>query len=132
MDRKTIKLIKGNATWVIGLAFLIGLCFFVYYWDKKRYPNNPDNGNDLYDSGCEFQDGNHSAMVKYYNPETNYSATYYLDVYVENCTVTQIIFPKGGWLDDSHISPTKLNRAGRTTIEDDEGREFTVQIDIEK
>ena len=81
-----------------------------------------------YEDEGEIEDGTHSATVHYYNPETGHTATYSLDVDVEDGEVYQINFPKGGWLDDSHISPTELED-GSATIIDDEGREFEVEID---
>lgn len=65
-------------------------------------------------------DGNHTASIDYYNPETGHQATY---------EVTEINFNNGGWLDDSHFSPTELNSDGNCEIEDDRGREYTVHID---
>jgi hypothetical protein len=79
--------------------------------------------------GCKFDDGMHDAMVDYYNPSTGHSATYSLEVEVENCEVTVIHFPSGGWLDDSHISPAELNEDGDAELEDEEGRTFSVHID---
>ncbi len=94
-----------------------------------------DSGNgrqageyDDYEVEDEIEDGTHSATVHYFNPETGHTATYSLDVDVEDGEVYQINFPKGGWLDDSHISPTELED-GSATIIDDEGREFEVEID---
>lgn len=78
---------------------------------------------------CGIDDGNHSASVDYYNPKTGHTATYDLDVDVVDCEVTEIKFNNGGWLDDSHISPTKLDSDGSCEIEDDGGRVYTVHID---
>ena len=84
-----------------------------------------DDDNDR----CKFDDGTHDATVDYYNPSTGHSATYTLEVEVENCEVTVIHFPNGGWLDDSHISPAELNEDGDAELEDEEGRTFSVHID---
>lgn len=60
---------------------------------------------------CGFADDSYTASVQYYNPDTDYSATYTLTVEVEDCEVVQINFPNGGWLDDSHITPAELNES---------------------
>ncbi|MBK7343902.1 MAG: hypothetical protein IPJ06_12905 [Saprospiraceae bacterium] len=55
-------------------------------------------------------------------------ATYTLDVEVEDGEVRQINFPKGGWLDETNISPEELED-GRATLRDEKGREYEVEID---
>lgn len=98
--------------------------------DEKDDDNEDDNEDDNdNDSGCRYSDGTHSATVYYYNPETGTRSTYTLDVEVENCEVTQIDFPNGGYLDDCHIEPTALDSDGDATVEDDKGRKFEVHID---
>ena len=94
-----------------------------------KYPKTkiyPFNKNDV--SFCRIEDGTHKAHVEYFNPETAYHAWYTLDVKVENCKVKQIDFPKGGWLDESHISPTLLDECGNATVEDDQGRIYDVDL----
>lgn len=80
-------------------------------------------------SNCGIDDGNHSASIDYYNPETGHQATYDLDVDVVDCEVTEINFNNGGWLDDSHFTPAELDSDGSCEIEDDRGRQYTVHID---
>ena len=96
----------------------------------SNYLSNSDNSDedDEENQVEEIEDGTHSATVQYYNPETGLMATYSLDVEVEDGEVRQINFPKGGWLDETHINPEKLED-GRTTLRDDRGREFEVEID---
>lgn len=77
---------------------------------------------------CGYEDGTYSATVEYYNPDTDYSNTYSLDVKVEGCEVVQINFPKGGWLDSDHITPAVLED-GKCTIEDENGRTYEVELD---
>jgi hypothetical protein len=88
-------------------------------FDDNAYQNESD---------CGIKDGNHGATVDYYNPDTGHEATYTLDVEVEDCHVVQINFPRGGWLDESHISPAEIDD-GHASIVDDEGREFEIEID---
>ena len=97
-----------------------------------------DDDEDVEDTDAEdgdddhhFKDGTHSATVEYYNPETGTQSTYTLDVEVENSEVTTIYFPKGGWLDDTHINSAEIDEDGSATLVDDEGREFEVQLDDE-
>jgi hypothetical protein len=94
------------------------------YSTKEKSEDEDRQTND-----CSFEDGTHSASVDYYNPNTGHSATYTLEVEVEDCEVTTIHFPNGGWLDDSHISPAELNEDGDAELEDEQGRTFSVHID---
>src|SRR3569833_2759796 len=70
---------------------------------------------------CGVEDGQHSATIDYYNPNTGYSATYTLNVEVENCQVIQIDFNNGGYLDGDHIDPTDIDEDGNASVEDDRG-----------
>ena len=67
-----------------------------------------DSNNDEENQDGTIENGTHSTTVQYTNPETGYMATYSLDIEVEDGHVRQINFPKGGWLDDTHISPKEL------------------------
>ena len=87
-----------------------------------------DESQEETEPGCEYKDGTHSATVDYYNPETGYNTTYDLEVEVQDCEVIQINFPKGGWLDSDHISPTALDENGNATIEDDQGRTWEIHL----
>ncbi len=101
------------------------------YGDDEIDSNEDDdeNSNSEEESGCKFRDGTHSATVDYFNPETGYRKTYTLDVEVDNCEVVQIDFPKGGWLDEDHISAEELDSDGSCSITGDEGRTYDIQID---
>ena len=77
----------------------------------------------------EINDGTYSATVDYYNSVTGHSATYTLDVEVENNQVTIIYFPNSGYLDDDHITPGELDENGFVSIEGDDGKTYDVQID---
>jgi hypothetical protein len=94
----------------------------------ESYSEDDDN-TDKSSKDCGIKDGSHSASVDYYNPNTEHSATYDLEVEVEDCQVTTIYFPKGGWLDSDHISPEELDEDGNATLEDENGRTFDVHID---
>ena len=47
---------------------------------------------------------------------------------VENCQVIEIDFPKGGYLDDSHIDPADIDEEGNASITHDRGRTFEVHL----
>src|SRR5882672_5806776 len=64
------------------------------------------------DHDCGVEDGTQSATVDYLNPETGYSATYSLNVEVENCQVVQIDFNNGGYLNGDHIEPADIDENG--------------------
>ena len=113
---------------ILFSIFLFGSCTDTDsdYEPQSDEGKTSDREND---NDCDFENGTHSATVDYYNPSTGHSATYTLDVEVENCEVTTIFFENGGWLDDSHISPAELDSDGDAELEDDRGRTYTVHID---
>jgi hypothetical protein len=80
-------------------------------------------------SGCKFEDGTYSATVDYNNPETGYSATYTLDVEVQDCQVIQINFPNDGYLDDDHISYADIDQDGNASVDGEDGKTYEIQID---
>lgn len=77
---------------------------------------------------CGFSNGTHHADVHYTNPDTGTKKYYDLDIEVKECYVIKIIFPKGGWLDESHIHKGKLDERGHTSITDDKGRVWVIDI----
>ena len=78
--------------------------------------------------GCKFKDDTYSATVKYYNPVTNYYATYNLDVEVKGCEVVQINFPNDGYLDEDHISSAPLDENGNANVSGEEGKTYDIEI----
>ena len=72
---------------------------------------------------------NYSATVDYNNPETGYSATYTLDVEVQDCQVVQINFPNDGYLDEDHISYADIDEDGRASVDGEDGKTYEIQID---
>ncbi len=79
-------------------------------------------------SSCGIADGSHTAMVDYTNDGTGYSQTYTLDVEVEDCQVTQINFPNGGWLDADHITPAEIDTDGNASVDGEDGKSYEVHI----
>lgn len=82
-----------------------------------------------YSEDCELTDDTYDATVEYYNPSTGFRNTYSLEVEVENCEVTTIYFPKGGYLDQCHIYPAEIDEDGDATVKDEKGRIYYVHID---
>jgi len=80
-------------------------------------------------SECKFEDGTYTANVKYHNSETDYSATYTLDVEVENGQVVKIDFPNGGWVDEDHITAADLDEKGSANVSGEDGKSYEVQIE---
>lgn len=93
-----------------------------YYDSDDREEDEDENDYD------ESIDGTYEADVSYYNPDTDYSAEYTLDVEIEDGELTTIYFPKGGWLDESHIYSVEAEFNTYLYVEDDEGREWEVYI----
>lgn len=94
----------------------------------ERSGDDDSDEEDESGSDCGYEDGTHSATVDYYNPETGHSATYDLEVEVQDCEVTQINFPKGGWMDEDHIDPAALDEDGNANVEDDRGRSWDIHL----
>lgn len=80
-------------------------------------------------SGCNLDDGTYSATVGYNNSETGYSATYTLDVDIEDCQVVQINFPNDGYLDENHISAADIDEDGNANVDGEDGKTYEIQID---
>jgi hypothetical protein len=108
---------------IVTLFLFINILFAGCGYESVGEPEDETGSDGAYD------DGTHSATVDYYNPETGHSATYDLEVEVQDCEVIRIEFPRGGWLDSDHISPTALDDNGEATIEDDRGRTWEVHLD---
>jgi hypothetical protein len=114
------------------LRFASLLVFLCLFGCSDSSDDDSGTSNDTIQdqaNGCGIDDGSYSATVDYDNPETGYTATYILDVQVENCEVTEIDFPNGGWLDNDHIYPSELDSDGNATVEDDRGRTFDVHVE---
>ena len=98
--------------------------------DSEYSDGTDDELTDESSEGSEIEDGTHSATVYYNNPQTGYSATYTLDVEVEDGQVVQIDFPNGGYIDSDHITPETLNSDGECTIYGDNGKTYGIHIDL--
>lgn len=111
-------------SWLVALLLMTGCSS-----GTEEYSTGMEDIKNGELNSCGFEDGMHSASVEYYNPKTGYGAFYTLDVEVDDCAVIRIEFPKGGWLDEDHISATELESDGTASIEDDEGRQWDISID---
>jgi len=130
--------------WGIILVF----CSCSSKTEKQTEENNSSGNNGVYEinttqnseeettdritdntTECKFEDGTYSATVDYNNSETSYSATYTLDVEVQDCQIVQINFPNDGYLDDSHISYTDIDDDGYALVYGEDGKTYEIQID---
>jgi hypothetical protein len=96
---------------------------------NSSFYNDETDENNEYNSDCEYDDGTYSATVDYNNPETGYSATYTLDVEVQDCQVIQINFPNDGYLDGDHISYADIDEDGTATVYGEDNKTYEIQID---
>jgi len=96
---------------------------------NRSYFSDEENENSENNSGCKYDDGTYSATVDYNNPETGYSATYTLDVEVQDCQVVQINFPNDGYLDEEHISYADIDEDGNASVDGEDGKTYEIQID---
>jgi hypothetical protein len=97
-------------------------------YHKSNFASLEDTESDQYEEELPFPDGAYEATVYYVNSETDYSATYTLEVEVESNEVTVIYFPNDGWLDDDHIWPDALDDSGYVYIEGEDGKSYEIQI----
>ena len=115
---------------VTSISLLVCILLSCGNSNKSQQYNSVEDEEEYYDNeGNGIEDGTYSADVDYYNPDTGYSATYTLDVEVQDGCVTTIYFPDDGYLDGSHTDATELDDDGNCVIYDDEGREFSIHID---
>jgi hypothetical protein len=96
---------------------------------NSSFYNDETDENNEYNSDCKYDDGTYSATVDYNNPETGYSATYTLDVEVQDCQVIQINFPNDGYLDEDHISYADIDEDGTATVYGEDNKTYEIQID---
>lgn len=89
--------------------------------------SNKNKASAQSEEGQSYTDGTYCAEVEYYNPNTGTRSTYTLEVEIENDELTVIHWPNGGWLDDSHFTPTDIS-SGEASFTSDRGIEYTVRI----
>jgi hypothetical protein len=97
--------------------------------DEPKEKNESSSTVDEQSSNCKFPDDTYSATVDYENLETGYSATYTLNVVIEDCQVIQINFPNDGYLDEDHISPADIDEDGHVSVDGEDGKTYEIQID---
>jgi hypothetical protein len=100
----------------------------INYSDQESSEDNSISNEDN-SSSCKFEDGTYSATVDYNNSETGYSATYTLDVEVQDCQIVQINFPNDGYLDGDHISYADIDENGNASVDGEDGKSYEIQID---
>jgi len=89
-------------------------------------PKNVDVDEETGHKG--YQNGTHCADVEYFNPNTGTRNKYILQVEVSDNKVVKILFGNGGWLDDSHMTPPKLDEDGKCRITSDKGYIYDIQL----
>lgn len=79
---------------------------------------------------CYYGNGVRCASVYVYNNETGIESDYDLPVEIKGGKVDKILWPSGGWLDESHIKKgdTNIDCDGYVSFEDDRGRSFGIFI----
>jgi major membrane immunogen (membrane-anchored lipoprotein) len=97
------------------------------YQSNQEEIDDNEYAND--DTGCKYEDGSYDATVDYYNPETGYSATYTLEVEVQDCQIVQINFPNDGYLDEDHITYADIDENGEAYVYGEGGKTYEIQID---
>lgn len=116
------------------LKILIFIFFQIFILTNCTSKSNNDSEYDdidNYDSdnyGSDNYDGTYCAEITYYNPNTNNSSTYDLEIEVENNELVRILWPNGGWLDQDHFNPVEFNEDGYCEFTSDKNYEYTIQI----
>ncbi|PAM95515.1 hypothetical protein B4N84_09615 [Flavobacterium sp. IR1] len=115
MKLKTIL----KVTAIIFLTILFIEC-------KKSNNNLQENSFGNFEED-RYPDGTYCAEIDYYYSETGTSSTYTLLVEIENNELTEIHWPNGGWLDNSHFTPPDISN-GEASFTSDRGVDYTVKI----
>ena len=76
-----------------------------------------------------YEDGVYWSTVHYYNPKTDYEATYTLEVGVENNEVTAIYFSDNSYLDEDHITAAQLSDNGFASVKGENGKVYDIKIE---
>lgn len=98
------------------------------YDSENNMEEESTDGEEIVNENL-FEDGIYNATVDYYNPDTDYSNTYDLEVEVEDNQVTVIYFPNDGYLDDDHIWPAEIDEDGYAYTEGENGKTYEIYIE---
>jgi|GEM_PF-1928102 len=117
------------------ILLYIGLVLFTISCNNNSNGNKISSNTDGYSTFNEgnvsendgHKDGTYCAEVEYYNPSTGTRNTYDLDVEVENSELTEINWPNGGRLDETHFNSEDIT-SGVCKFTSDKGYQFTVNL----
>jgi hypothetical protein len=131
--KKTIMK-KNTLNTLVPIALLLLSCS--PKTEKKELQHNSNTMlNRKYDDDeitisktCILKDGTFDAEVYYFNQKTGYTNNYTLKTVVEDCLITQIHFPNGGFLDKNHISSTPIDQDGKATVTTDDNKTYELNI----
>lgn len=112
----------------VGTLIVLINCVFTFLLSCGSNSSNVGLSEENDNEKSKYPDGEYCADVTYYNPNTGTRNTYTLNVEVEGNELTQINWPNGGWLDDSHFTPEELDDGGSCSFTSDRGYEYEVQI----
>lgn len=74
-----------------------------------------------------YKDGTYCAELEYFNSSTGTRNTYNLNVEVENGELTEIHWPNGGWLGETHFNSEDIT-SGKCEFTSDRGYHYTVNL----
>jgi len=86
-----------------------------------------EDDEDTNEESGGYRDGTYCANIDYYCSKTGTNSTYVLQVEIENNELVKILWPNGGWLDDSHFTPPDI-ADGSAEFSSDKGVDYTVNI----
>ena len=103
------------------------LLFFNFGCNNNNGSRTSSDSGEYVSEDDGYKDGTYCAEVEYYNPSTGTRHTYDLDVEIEGGELTEIHWPNGGWLDDTHFSPEDITD-GECEFTSDRGYRYTVTL----
>ena len=93
--------------------------------DENEYSDEDDENEYSDEDNNAIEEGNQLAICDYYNPETGFSNTYTLMVYVSDNEIQRINFDNGGWI---FVHGAEIDESGETDFYDNEGRNWQCQV----
>lgn len=111
---------------LLQMVILCGTCLvhFACNESSEQSTENPEITESEVDS---YDNGIYCAQIEYYYANTGTSATYTLNVEIRNGRLVKVLWPNGGWLDESHFYPPGISD-GQARFDTDRGAEYQVEI----
>jgi len=90
--------------------------------------SNCNSSSESFTEKEKYQDGTYCADVDYYNPKTQRTSSYSLNVEVTNGKLVKIKWSNSGWLDENHFTAPIVSDNGTCSFTSDKGYSYTIDI----